>query len=119
MLSNPMSTAISQLGKQFSSLEFTSSKFVPSIILAVILIVLITIFIILWPYGWVAVIEDTIRGLMRDAVNSIRTSEVGSVQLAFGFALVLYTVVWIPFALLYLPFVIFGFIGAFFASISE
>lgn len=111
MIENPMLTGIKQIKKKFSLLEFKLSSFFPSIILAVVFVVIIIVFAILWPYGWLAVLVDTLRDLMSDSIDSIKGTNTVVEAMPSGFTLIIYFIVWIPFALLCLPIAIFGIIG--------
>lgn len=115
MIKNPLTEGMLHIKEQFSELEFTAKGFFPSILIGVILLVLIIIFVVLWPYGLFAVMEDFVRGFMRNTRDKMEDKSTIA-KMPFVVALGLYFMVWIPFAILCLPFVIIGAIGRLFAK---
>jgi len=110
MLKNPMSVGISKVRDEFLRLDFHAQNFVPAVITAATLGMVIVCFIVLWPYGLVAVVEDLIRGIMADARDELR--DLKAVEaMPFVVAIGLYFVIWLPFAVACLPFVAIGGIG--------
>lgn len=114
-MENPLSVGLLTIGDHLKKLKFNGSIFLPSFLTGVVLILVGTIFIMLWPYGLVAVMESLIRGLMSD----IR-EEMGGKSLINKMPLVViigfYFVVWVPFAILCLPFILLGAIGWLFSK---
>ena len=112
-IKNPISRGITHAAAQLSMLEFSPLKFLPSALSAAVLLIVIIILVILWPYGLVMIMEDMLRGLMRDAANDMRNIEglVAVEGLPYVITIGIYLIAWLPFAALCLPAVIIGGIG--------
>ena len=115
MIKNPVSAGLAHVSKQFSELEFNPSGFVPSVLTAFVLLIILLLFIVLWPYGIVAIMEDLVRGLMHKARVDMKDIAIVA-RMPFAVALGVYFLVWLPFAILCLPIVVLGGIGSLFSK---
>jgi hypothetical protein len=110
MIANPLTLGLGHVNRQMRQLEFTGALLLPSALTAVVLLVVGGLFLILWPYGLVAVMEDLVRGIMR--TTRVEMSGLSLIaKTPFVVAIGLYFLVWLPFAFLCLPFVLVGAIG--------
>jgi len=115
MIKNPLNDGTSSVIKNLKELDFSFPNIVPSCLILVILTSVLFILIILWPYGLFAVMEDLLRGFMRQARDDMEGKSLIA-KTPFVVTLGFFFVIWIPFAIICLPFVLLGAIGSIFAK---
>ena len=92
MIDNPMTTGINHVNDQLSQLNFSGSNFVPSFISFLVMWIVKLIFMLLWPYGMIAVITSLIGELIFAAVDDMRGKAFFE-QLPFILAIGIYFIV--------------------------
>jgi hypothetical protein len=107
---NPLTPAIGQTWEQLRSLEWHGSGAIAAAISASILSVVLALFVILWPYGVVVVVSSTIWQLVVETRAKITSSGLVG-KMPFTVAIGLYFLVWLPFALVCVPFYVIGIVG--------
>jgi len=116
MMENPLSRGITRVVSQIGQLNCAGWNFIPSLVPLMTLGLVLMIFLLLWPYGFIPVIADSLWRLLKDARDQTRR-EPGLIERMPGaVAMGVYFLVWLPFAVLSLPFVIIGLVGWFFSS---
>lgn len=93
-------------------MNFTGIEFFSSIIQAIVLVPLLAVFVIVWPYGLVPVAAGAIWKviLVSRAKIKFKTRDIME-KMPLTLAIGMYFLLWLPLALLCLPFVIIGWIG--------
>jgi len=110
MKENPLTPALKQISYEIRRLDFHGARAIPSLITFVVLGLVFIIFILLWPYGLVPVVADSIWRLITSTQCEMRDK--GLIEMMpYTVAIGVYFVVWVPFAILCLPFAILGLIG--------
>ena len=79
-----------------------------SLIAALVLLLVLAVFVIIWPYGIVAMAHSILWQLIRDARENVQDAPGFGEQLPHAVALGVYFIIWIPIGLLALPFFIVG-----------
>ncbi|MFC2166886.1 hypothetical protein ACFLQZ_02865 [Acidobacteriota bacterium] len=115
MIKNPLNDGISTSLKNLEELDFSFPNMIPSGIILVVLAIVLFILLILWPYGFFVVIEDHVRGFMRQARNDMKGKSLFA-KTPFVVTLGVFFIIWIPFAIICLPFALLGAIGSIFAK---
>jgi len=110
MITNPLSEGIRHVAAQFDELEWGGSRFLPALFVAIVLVVTLLLLVVLWPYGLLAIVEDMLRQLMRETIENIRGESL-AVTMGYTIAIGFFFVVWLPFAVLCLPFYALGALG--------
>ena len=107
---NPISRGLTHIADKLSDLEFEGVNTIPSLITAIVLFVVGGLFLLLWPFGLISVVENMLRDLITDThteMEPVPAIEKTSYVIAIG----LYVIVWLPFWVLNLPFLLIGGIG--------
>jgi hypothetical protein len=115
MIPNPMTEGLAHVRRQLNGLKFEGALLLPGALTVVVLLIIAALFVVLWPYGLIAVMEDLVRGIMAKTRREMQRLSLVA-KTPFVVAIGLYFVVWLPFAILCLPFVIVGAIGELFAE---
>lgn len=118
LISNPISGGIARTWSLLGTLRFTPLYILPSVLTSAVLLLVLTLLVLLWPYGWVAVFAYFLWGLVDTAVEQIRQAQTYAEKVPFTIALGIYFLVWLPFGLICLPLLLVGFVGGFFAGSS-
>jgi hypothetical protein len=110
--SNPLSIGIKHLYEQLEALNFTGIEFFSSVIQIAVLVPLLALFAIIWPYGLIPVAAGTIWKIILISRLKIKFKTQGIMEkMPLTLAIGIYFLIWLPFALLCLPFVIIGWLG--------
>jgi len=108
---NPFSIGIKHLYEQLAALNFTGMEFFSSVIQVAVLVPLLALFAITWPYGLVTVAAGTIWKILISRLK-IKFKTQGIIEkMPLTLAIGIYFLIWLPLALLCLPFVIIGLLG--------
>lgn len=109
---NPLSIGIKQLSEQLTTLNFTGIEFFASIIQTAVLIPLLALFALVWPYGLIPVAAGAIWKVILVSRAKIKFKTRGIMEkMPLTLAIGVYFLLWLPLALLCLPFVIIGWLG--------
>lgn len=111
LIPNPLSDGIARTWSLLGTLEFSPLYLVPSLLTAAVLLFVLAVLIILWPYGWLAVISRFLLGLVGTAVDQIRQAETYAAKMPFTIALGIYFLIWLPVGALCLPLLLLGIVG--------
>lgn len=109
---NPLHLGIKYFYQQIRSLNFNKFNLIPSVIQASVQCFILFLFILLWPYGIIPVIAGSLWQLIK--LNSLRTRfQTYSLieKMPYTIAIGIFFLIWIPFAILCLPFVVIGWFG--------
>ncbi|MBI2375129.1 MAG: hypothetical protein HYV07_14120 [Deltaproteobacteria bacterium] len=115
---NPLSPALSAVGRLLSGLHWSPPMIVPSAFVAVVMSVVFVAMVLLWPYGWMPVIAHLLWGLVKTARRQIKNAKSLAERMPFTVALGIYLLIWTPFAVICAPLYLIGWIGESIASIE-
>lgn len=110
LIENPMLTGMRYAIREFRSLKFRAIEFIPSSIFALMLFSLFLIFALLFLYGFIPVITDFMQKLIKLTQNEMKDRELVR-NIPYTVALGLYSLMWVPFFIICIPFYIIGVIG--------
>ena len=110
LIRNPISVGIKSVWRQFKTLEFSPVKFIPSLIMGTVLGLSIIILVVVWPYGLLAVIEDMLRRFIMTTSDEMVEKSLFE-KVPYVITIGLYCLVWLPFIISLLPFLIIGVVG--------
>jgi hypothetical protein len=119
LIPNPLSDGIAKTWPLLRTLNFSPLYLVPSLLTGTVLLLVLAILVILWPYGWIAVISRFLWGFVSIAVEQIRQAQTYAEKMPFTVALGIYFLIWLPFGTLCLPLLLVGLAGHFFARSSS
>lgn len=117
MEENPLTAAIQRTVKLYRSLKFSPALFLPSIISALVISIVLVLGIILWPYGIVPVVASFLWDSIVISSKQIRSANSAMEAMPITVAVGLYFIIWLPFAILCLPFYFVGWIGQYLADL--
>ena len=110
-LRNPISSGIAGVWAQYETLDFSGENLLPSLVASAALGIVLLVLLPAWPLGFIPVTATQIWRLMRDGTEKLRAQQDAIQQMPWVVAIGIYFLVWLPFALLSLPFVILGELG--------
>jgi hypothetical protein len=116
LIPNPLSEGIAKTLPLLATLKFSPLYFLPSLLTGTVLALVLVILIILWPYGWIAVISHFLWGFVGTAVEQIRQAQTYAEKMPFTVALGIYFLIWLPVGTLCLPLLLIGLIGQLFVE---
>jgi hypothetical protein len=110
-LENPLWSGIIGVRRQFGYLRLSGWSLIPSLVPLAALCVVLATFVVLLPYGFFPVVGRLLWRLLKDTRDEM-LRESGLVDRMPGVvAMGIYFLVWLPFAIVSLPFVVLGLVG--------
>jgi hypothetical protein len=112
LANNPVSVALKRTYELALKQDFAANGVVPSLVTILVLVLVFAILIVLWPYGWFPVIAHFLWQFVLVARDDIKNVDTYSEKMPHTVALGIYFSIWFVFAILCLPFLLIGAIGA-------
>lgn len=114
---NPMSKSIHIIFKNIKGIKIEKMvDVIPAIIMLIIYLFVFVICLIFWAYGFVSVVEQIFRYLIKTMTKSAKESESSYIEsVPIYISIGLCCIMWLPFGILVLPLLVIGyFVSIFF-----